>query len=201
MSSLWSESITWISENLMEFIAVVTGIIYVLFTIRVNILLWLFGTISSALYIWVFYDSGIYAFGLLYIYYVVMGIYGWIKWAKDAKTDDAESTHISKIPAKSLFMALAFAVVLILAIYYILSRYTDSDMPLTDAVMTTGGMIATWMLTQKYIEQWLVWIVADSIAMFAMISKGLYFSFFLFLVYTILAILGYIKWRKDLQRA
>lgn len=200
MSSFWSESITWISKNLMEFIAVVTGIIYVLFTIRVNILLWLFGTISSALYILVFYHSGIYAFGLLYIYYVVMGIYGWIKWAKDAKTDDAESAHINKIPIKSLYMTLTFAVVLILIIYYILSRYTNSDMPLTDAVLTTGGMIATWMLTQKYIEQWLVWIISDSIAMFVMISKGLYLSFFLFLVYTVLAILGYIKWRKDLQR-
>jgi nicotinamide mononucleotide transporter len=199
-SSPLSELVKWISVNYLEVIAVITGIIYVLYTIRVNILLWLFGTVSSALYIWIFYDTGIYAFGLLYIYYVAMGIYGWIKWAKDASVDEGGKTKITQIPTRLLYITLFVAIAAICLIYFVLSVYTDSDMPLTDAIITTGGMIATWMLTRKYIEQWLVWIFSDSIAMIVMISKGLYPSALLFLIYTVLAILGYFKWRKDLKK-
>ncbi len=195
-----TELIDWFSRNYLEVIAVITGIIYVLYTIRVNIFLWLFGTVSSALYIWIFYNEGIYAFGLLYIYYVVMGIYGWIRWAKDAQADETGETKIIKIPTRLLYITLVVAIAAMYLIYFILSEYTDSDMPVTDAFITTGGMIATWMLTRKYIEQWLVWILADSISMIVMISKGLYPSALLFFIYTVLAILGYFKWRKDLKK-
>lgn len=72
-------------------------------------------------------------------------------------------------------------------------------MALVDALLTSGGIVATWMLTQKLIEQWLFWVVIDLLSMGVMIYKELYPSALLFLVYTLLAIKGFEEWKKEMK--
>lgn len=179
------------------------GLLYVYFTIKERILLWLFGIISSGLYVFVFFKSGIYAYSVLYVYYVVIGFYGWYNWArKPEETLKRDSMlKIHKASSGLLWICVTVTLVLTIPVYFILKHYAGSDMALADALMTSGGMIATWMLTQKIIEQWIFWIVIDLLSMSVMIYKGLYPSAGLFLIYTVLAVIGYMKWKVELQKA
>lgn len=197
-----SDLLLRIQPHVLEVFAVVTGLLYVLFAIKGNILLWVFGIVSSGLYVWIFFHTGIYAYSLLYVYYVAIGFYGWYNWRKnETRTEDGAKNMIRKTPGLYLMICLVATVILTLPIYFVLREFTQSDMPFTDAAMTSAGMVATWMLTQKYIEQWLFWIIIDVVSCGAMIFKELYPSAGLFLVYAIMAVAGYMQWNKELRKS
>jgi nicotinamide mononucleotide transporter len=195
----FSNVFSWLQQHLIEIIAVITGILYVIYTIKEKILLWFFGIVSSALYVWIFIKSGIYAYALLYVYYVVIGIYGWYNWSRSDNETNSVAVKIGRTPLRWLIVCVSVIFIFTLPVYLTLKNFTDSDMAFTDALLTSGGIVATWMLTQKFIEQWLFWIVINAISCGAMIYKGLYPSAFLFLVYAILAVKGYTEWNKDLK--
>ncbi len=199
--SVVSSVLSWLQLNYLELTAVMTGLLYVILTIRENILLWLFGIVSSGLYVWIFFKSGIYAYGLLYVYYVAIGFYGWYNWSGKPKDPGmkTEGLHVHKASRSCLWTCIAITLVLIGPLYLGLKKFTSSDMALADALLTSGGIVATWMLTQKLIEQWLFWIVIDLLSMGVMIYKELYPSGLLFLIYTLLAIKGYLEWKKEMK--
>lgn len=189
--------LSWLQLNYLELAAVITGLLYVIFTIRENILLWFFGIVSSALYVWIFFRSGIFAYSLLYIYYVIIGFYGWYNWSRKP-SKQAGGLRIRKAPARCLWSGLAITLILVVPLYLVLKKFS-SDMALIDALLTSGGFVATWMLTQKWIEQWLFWIAIDLLSMGVMIYKELYPSALLFLVYALLAIKGYMEWKNEMK--
>jgi nicotinamide mononucleotide transporter len=190
----------WINSHLLEIIAVITGLLYVVYTIRKNIRLWIFGTISSALYVWIFYQSALYAYGTLYIYYVVMGIYGWYQWRRKVTDNQGRKVEppVRSISGKFLLRLIVISLGASLPVFLLLRKYNGDQLALADALLTASGMVATWMLTQKMIAQWLFWIVIDLLSMGVMIYKGLYPSAILFLVYALLALKGYNEWKKEI---
>lgn len=197
----FSNVLLWLQHHYIEVLAMITGLLYVFYAIKENNLLWLFGIVSSGLYIWVFYHSGIYAYTVLYIYYVVIGFYGWYNWSKkpaDPLKHD-ENLRVRQAPKGYIWGCIALSGILAIPIYFVLKKYTTSDMALADAILSSGGMVATWMLTQKLIEQWLFWIIIDLLSFSVMIYKELYPSALLFLVYSLLAVKGYIEWKKELK--
>ncbi|HSH52142.1 MAG TPA: nicotinamide riboside transporter PnuC, partial [Bacteroidales bacterium] len=99
----------------------------------------------------------------------------------------------------SLYLVLATAV-LFGIIAFILVNFTDSEIPYWDAFTTAGSFVATWMLARKIIEHWLIWIIVDAVSLGLYIYKGLYATVILFAVYTLLAIIGYIEWKKELKK-
>ncbi len=193
----FSSTLNWILQNYIEIIAVLAGLTYVYYTIKEKNILWLYGIISSALYVWIFFNSGIYAYGLLYVYYVIIGVYGWYNWAKHP---GGESLKVRKAGRHMLFWCIAATFLIAMPLYFILNTFTDSDMALADALLTAGGMVATWMLTQKILDQWLFWIVIDLLSLSVMLYKGLYPSALLFFIYTLMAIKGFFEWKKDLKQ-
>ena len=197
---IYATAMHWLQLHYIELLATIAGLLYVIYTIRENNLLWLFGIISSGLYVYVFFNSGIFAYSTLYIYYVLIGIYGWYNWSR--KLTDPEGRQgnivIRRASVTMIISCLAISILLSIPLYFILKKYTDSDIAFLDAVLTSSGMVATWMLTQKIIEQWLFWIVIDLLSFGVMILKGLYPSSLLFLAYTFLAVKGYSEWKKAL---
>jgi nicotinamide mononucleotide transporter len=185
--------------KISEWLATITGFIYLYYTIREDIRLWIYGIISSALFAWVFFKSLIYANSLLYIYYVIIGFYGWYAWSRTGKENDKEAKlAIHRSSFKMLVAYIASSFLLAIPVYFILKKFSDSDAPLIDSLLTTGGMVATWMLTQKLIEQWIFWIVIDLIWCGLTIYKGMYPTLLLFAAYTILAFKGYFEWKKEM---
>lgn len=188
-------ALQWMTVHYIEIFATLAGFLYIFYTIRENTLLWLFGNISSALFAWVFFHSAIYAYSALYVYYVIVGFYGWYNWWKHSGRGE-DSLVIRHTSSRMLAACIAASVVIAVPVYFVLLHFHESDVAWVDALLTGSGMVATWMLTQKYIEQWLFWIVIDILSLALVLYKGLYPSSLLFAAYTLLAVKGYFEWKK-----
>lgn len=190
----------WFTDNYIEAVGTLLSIVYLIFSIKQNIWLWPLGIISSAMYIYIFFIAKIYADMGLQVYYVLISIYGWYSWSI-ANKKTSRSAKINSIFHQNylIFYLILAAVILFILLSQILLRYTDSNIPYLDAITTSLSIIATWMLAKKYIEHWFVWIVVDALSSGIYIYKELYFTVFLYLVYTLMAVIGYREWNKDAE--
>ena len=194
------EILFWISNNYIELLGSLFGLLYIVLSIKQNIWCWPVGLITSALYIYVFFITKFYADMGLQVYYLVVSIYGWYFWMFGGKSKKPDDLKISRVNLPlSIYLILA-TFVLFGGIAYLLVHFTDSEIPYWDAFTTAGSFIATWMLARKIIEHWLIWIIVDAVSLGLYIYKGLYATVILFAVYTILAIAGYIEWKKKYKK-
>lgn len=185
----------WLSENYIEAIASLTGIVAIFFQIKVKPIYWPISIINVILYIFVFYQARLYAEISLQLYYLVMSIYGWIFWLK--KTNN-KSIPISKTTLKMWIIIITMVPVIWLSMAFLLKKYSNTDVPFIDSFLTTLSFIATYLLARKKIENWLIWIFVDFSSIGLYYYKELYATIILFVILTILAILGYKEWKKIL---
>lgn len=189
--------ITYLQTNWIELVGAILSLIYLNLSIRQKVSLWFYGIVSSLFYIFIFFQAKLYADMSLQFYYVVISIYGWTNW-NQGQTEDGEELPANQLN-KRLMLNLVIATGLIYVIYYlILSRFTDSTIPKADSLVGALSVVATWMLARKLIENWLVWIVADALCVGLYIYKGLYPTAILFVIYTVMAGVGYWQWKKKL---
>ncbi len=193
-----NQILLWITQNYIELLGLVFGLLYIVFSIKENIWCWPVGFITSALYIYVFFNTKFYADMGLQVYYLLVSVYGWYHWMFGSKSRKQDDLKISRTKARiAVYLSLAFIILFVL-ISYILVNFTDSEVPYWDAFTTAASFVATWMLARKLIEHWIIWVVVDTVSLGLYIYKGLYPTVILFAVYTLLAILGYVAWKKQL---
>jgi len=188
----------WLANNYIEVLGVITSLIYLYFSVRQMILLWPFGIISSALFIYIFFSTRFYADMALQIYYLFISMYGWYHWTHGIRESSSDKLPVKKVNVTTGIVLLMIFGMLWISIGMILKHLTDSDVPWGDAFTTAGSIIATWMLARKILEHWLVWIIVDLVAAGLYFSKGMYPTLILYLIYSIIAVVGYYQWRKDL---
>ena len=190
----------WISENYIEILGAILGIVYIFFSIRQNILTWPVGLLTSILYVWVFLVSKLYADMGLQIYYVVISIYGWYEWLHGNQNNTQSTLKVSRLTTKlGSILSLITAMIFVL-IWIILKNFTDSTVPVADALATALSLVATWMLARKILEHWLIWIFVDIFSIGLFWYKELYPTVLLFVVYTVLAVVGFIEWKKEFTK-
>ncbi len=177
-----------------ELWAVITGVLYILLAARENIWCWLFGIISSGLSIYVFFLSKLYAESILYFYYVIAGFYGWYNWGR--KTTQNDVLPIIRWQWKDHLLAVGGGISLSVVLAFFLSNYTDAQMPLIDAHTTVFSFLATYMTTRKVLENWIYWIVIDSVSIGLYWSRDLFLYSLLMLVYTLMAIYAFRHWKQ-----
>lgn len=188
----------WTFSNMVELSGSVFGLIYVLLSIRQSIYTWPAGIITSLLYCWIFLEAKFYAGMGLQVYYVIISIYGWWNWSHGGQSGSGEEMLRVSYTTRDLWIKLfVLNLFLTLLMYYLLSRYTDSPIPFGDAFTTSLSIIATWMLARKKIEQWLIWIFIDLVSVGLYMYRGLYPTVFLFIVYAVMAVIGFYEWRKE----
>jgi len=187
----------WLSGNYIELLGAILGIVYVFFSIRQNILTWPVGLLTSALYVWVFLVSKLYADMGLQMYYVVISIYGWYEWLKGNPSNHSEPIAVSRLSLKLGLILAAIGVFLFILIWFVLKNYTDSPVPMADSLATALSIVATWMLARKILEHWLVWIFVDTFSIGLFWYKDLLPTVLLFAVYTVMAFVGFFEWRKE----
>ena len=189
---------SYLQTNWIEIIGVLLSLIYIYLSIEQKASLWIFGFISSALYIVVFFQTKFYADMSLQFYYLIISVYGWFSWKK-GNPDSGQDLPAGKT-SKRLILHLCLASIIIYSVYYIvLAKFTDSTIPKADSLVGMLSVVGTWMLARKLIENWLVWIVADGIATGLFIYKGLYPTSILFFIYTFMAIVGFFQWKKQMK--
>ncbi|MGD0753457.1 MAG: nicotinamide riboside transporter PnuC [Bacteroidales bacterium] len=207
----------WISNNFIEIFGAVTGIVYVFLEIRQTIWLWPVGIITSAVYIWVFFTSKFYADMSLQGYYLVISILGWYWWAKGTgqraqsseqekegetrrrEEGGKEQLQVTRLKLRTgIVLAIVF-VLLYTVMWFVLTRLTDSPVPVRDSFITSLSIVATWMLARKIFEHWYLWIVVNFVSAVLFLTRGLFPTFILYIVYGIMSFAGLVEWKKTIK--
>lgn len=158
-----------------------------------------------AIYLYIYYNAGLYADFGINIYYLIIALYGWLAWKynfrifRKGKDKENSKLMISRIPAKNIVILSIVFLVIWCAIAFALIGLTDSTVPVSDAFTTALSIVGMYMLARKYLEQWFVWAIVDVVSVGLYIYKELYFTAALYAVYAIIAIFGYRKWQKIMQ--
>ena len=180
-------------DNLAEIIGVILAIGYLLLAVRQIIWCWLAWILSSLLYLYVMFNAGLYMEAALQIFYVAMGLYGWMQWRKGGTEDHLV---VRRWGLGNHLFAVSVILILTLLSGEVLSNYTTAAMPFMDALTTWGAIVTTYMVAKKLIENWIYWFVIDSISIYLFISRELYFTAVLFFVYLFIIIIGYRSWKQ-----
>lgn len=189
-------------EHWLDITTTILGLIYIILEYRASILLWLVGIIMPALDIVLYYTHGLYGDAAMAVYYTLAAIYGWIVWKFGHKHQQKEGeelpiTHMPKrlYPATILFFVVAWVVT-----WFVLSHYTNSNVPVLDGFTNALSFVGLWALARKYLEQWLFWILVDAVSCYLYIIKGIPFKASLYGLYVVIAVMGYFKWKKAIVK-
>jgi len=178
-----------------EAVASLTGLAYLLLAVRRNLLCWLCAFVSTSIYLVLFARTGWYMQSVLQVFYLAMAVYGFVDWRK-GRTAEGEVVIRSWTPV--WHAAVAVAVIAASAVNgWVLTHYTDAAAPYVDSFVTWGSVVTTLMVARRVIENWLYWIVVDSVAAWLYYSQGLLATTLLFLIYLGIVIRGYFVWRRE----
>jgi nicotinamide mononucleotide transporter len=184
--------------NVLELIAAILGAISVYFVVRRNIRAFPIGIVMVILYIAIFYQAKFYADMGLQIVYVVMQVQGWYEWSRGDRASDDKIAVRSLSPQQWQITGVLLAVGT-LFIGYLTQRLTDASLPWIDAFTTTLSLLAQWWMNKKFLQNWILWIVADLVYLYQYSYKQLYFTTALYALFLGLAVWGYFEWRKKLR--
>lgn len=178
----------------IESIAVVTAIVYLLLAAKEDIKCWYAAIISSSLYFYIMLNVGLLMEAFLQIFYIAMAIFGWYQWKKT--TINNESLNISTWNKATHILAVTTVIILSILIGQFLDTNTNAELPFLDAFTTFGAIVTTYMVAMKILENWIYWFVIDSISIYLFITRELYLTSILFLIYLVIIVFGYFRWRK-----
>lgn len=201
-------------QILLEASGTVFGILSVYFSIKKNIWVYPTGIISTLIYVYILFNFGLLGDCMINVYYTVMSIYGWILWAKNSEdhihVDVTWATQKDWLLGTLLFIISLF---LVTVIYYY-KPYIDNHFSMAgtslgldhldwanwlDVVTTSIFLVGMWFMAKRRIENWIFWIIGDLICIPMMIFKGLGITSVQYLVFTVMAILGYLNWKKSFK--
>lgn len=189
-----------VSLVILEIIAVVFGISSVLFARKNNILVFPTGVVSTVLYVYILFKFKLYGDLIINIYYTFMSFYGWFLWSRTK--NGVVEFPIDTVNKKEIYGAAVIFIstlLFIAAVYHTFDKFTHWT-AIIDAFTTGLFFAGMWLMAKRKIENWIIWIIADVISIPLYFYKGLFFSSFQFLIFTIVAIYAYLEWKKYLQK-
>lgn len=197
-----------------ELFAVILAVVYLLLAMKANIWCWLAAFVSTAIYTVLFWKVSLLMESVLNIYYMGMALYGYWLWQQDgqpiASQQGAASKNIQSpsqlgpmVLSWSLnthLMLISITALISLGVGYLMANYTEASFPYLDAATTCFAVMTTYLVAKKVLENWLYWIVIDLVSMYLYFQKGLMLTTGLFMAYVLMAAMGYLMWRKRLER-
>jgi len=184
-----------------EFAAVIFAILYLLLAVRENVLCWLFAFISTAIFTVLFWDASLLMESALNIYYMAMAVYGWHQWTRGGTNgkEQPRTLEVQSMTGQQHVLVITSIAVLSFVSGYLLSEHSDAAWPYVDSFTTWASVITTYLVTRKYLQNWLYWIVIDTVSIPLYIDRGLSLTALLFVAYVVIAIVGYLKWRDHFR--
>ena len=189
------------SMSLMEVTAVVFAMAYLLLAVRENVLCWLFAFLSAAIYTVLFWDVSLLMESALNVYYMAMAVYGWHQWTRGGTNGDdrPHALAVRSMSANQHVMVIAAIAGLTIVSGYLLSEHSTAAWPYVDSFTTWASVITTFLVARKFLQNWLYWIVIDTVSVPLYIDRGLNLTALLFVAYVVIAMVGYFKWRDHLR--
>ena len=196
----WIQSIIATIESMStwELLAVILAITYLLLAVRENVLCWLFAFVSTAIYTVLFWDVSLLMDSALNIYYMAMAVFGWYQWTRGGtnSSEAPQALAVRSMSAKQHALVISAITTLCLVSGYLLSEHSSAAWPYVDSFTTWASVITTYLVTQKYLQNWLYWIVIDAVSVPLYIDRGLNLTALLFVAYIVIAVFGYFSWRR-----
>ena len=184
--------------SLWELVAVILALAYLILAMKEHISCWYAAFISTAIYLFLFWDVSLLMESALQVFYLVMAVYGWWQWRHHA--DKQQDLAIHCWPLKTHLIVFATVGVLTLVFGYGLAQNTKAALPYLDSFTTWGAVITTYMVTRKVLENWIYWIVIDAASVYLYLDRGLYLTALLFMIYLVLVIVGFYQWYAIYKR-
>ncbi len=187
-----------VQTSALEWLGTTTGFLCVYLAAKQHILNWPVSIISVAAYAILFYDYKLYGDTVLQLYFFGTAVYGWYYWIKRKEEHQEPVVSLGK-------RGYAAVIISIILLSYILGlfldHYTNSDVPYIDGACTAVSFTAQFLMTRKVLQNWILWIIVDACYVPLYIYKQLALTAILYLLFLILATIGYIDWRKSWKTA
>ncbi len=175
-----------------ETAAVVLGVAYLLLAMRESLWCWYAAFISTAIFLVLFWEVGLLMESGLQVYYLAMAVYGWWQWQHGSEGET--ELAISSWGGRQHMTALLLVMVLSATSGALLEQFTGAALPYLDSFTTWGSIVTTWMVARKILENWLYWLVIDSVSIYLYLDREMYLTALLFAVYLVIVLFGYRKW-------
>ena len=184
----------------LDILGFVVGLVYLVLEYKASIWLWLASIVMPAIDMVLYFKAGLYAdFGMA-IYYCLAGVYGYLSWKFFKRSGQQPEQHserpVTRYKRAHILPSLAALLLLWFGIWWMLTHWTNSTVPVADAFTTALSIVALWALAQKYAEQWLLWLVVDVVCCVLYVRKGIPFKAAIYGLYTVVAVFGYRKWLR-----
>ncbi len=186
-------------DIVLEIVAVIFGFLSVWFSKQNNILVFPTGMISTSIFVYLLLKWGLLGDMMINGYYFIMSVYGWYIWTR--KVDATHVTPISRTTLKEKYLSI-FIFLATLLFVFIVYRYFDkwtSWVAYVDTITTAIFFVGMWLMARRKLENWIFWIIGDIISVPLYFYKGFTFTSFQYLGFTVIAIFGYIAWKKHLN--
>ena len=183
-------------DVVLDILKVSVGLIYLYLEYNAKRGLWIAGVIMPAISLWLLYNKGLYADCAINLYYLVIAVYGYVVWSRKSSSGQKPEVPITSVPGKVAALLGGAFVAMWLFIAWVLASFTDSTVVWLDSFTTALSIVGLWMLARKYLQQWFVWLIVDAVYVWLYYHKGIYFSGTLYAFYTVMAVFGYVKWRR-----
>ena len=183
------------------------GILYLWWEYRAHWLVWVAGIIMPAIDIYLYYEVGLYGDMAISVYYLLAAFYGLVLWTLPVvgkRVTTSSGKQVRAITSMPRDVAVRLAIVFFLiwgATWWFLDTYTNSTVPVQDALTNAISIVAMWAMAQKYLQQWWLWFVVNIIDVFLLAYKGLPFKAGIRVAYTVFAVLGYLRWRRMMDKS
>jgi nicotinamide mononucleotide transporter len=191
----WLEAAAYGRQNWFELLAAFTGFVCVYLNAKENVWGWPISIVSAFCYIFIFYEDTFYADMVLQGVFIVVGFYGWYQWLYNGGRQNT-TLEITRISRGQAVLSGVAGVVLSALVSYLLSTQTDAQQPIIDSTLTVFSLIAQYLLARKILENWLIWIGVDIFYVPVFLGRGRYVTAALYFTYLVLALMGYLQWRK-----
>jgi nicotinamide mononucleotide transporter len=178
-----------------ESAAALIGLAYLLLAVKRNLWCWLCAFVSTGIYLVLFAKAALYMQSALQVFYLVMAVYGFIEWRNGRS--EAGEVMIKSWRVQHHLIAAAFITGATLLNGWLLQTRTDAVAPYLDSFVTWSSVVTTWMVARRVIENWLYWIVVDSVAAYLYFTQQLYPTTLLFVIYLGIVVHGYVTWRRE----
>ncbi|WP_246104269.1 nicotinamide riboside transporter PnuC [Mucilaginibacter corticis] len=187
----------WQQQSILEVIGVITGLLCVYLAAKNIIWNWPFAIISVVIYIFIFFDSHLFADMGLQFYFLTTNIYGWYYWSKKPASED--KTPVMRIKRKEGLLSVA-AIILFTFLLGSVLKYTTASYPYLDSFCTACSLVAQFFLARKVLENWLIWVFVDVVYVGVYIYKDLHLTAVMYAIYVAIALMGYFDWKRDWKK-